>query len=135
MPLTLYAQGRGIWFPFDRKLGWPRIRSGPFEEKNNILLPGIEPMPSSSQPITILTELKHTYEILFIQSHKSDEAYMNTVIYFLFFHDFTLCHTLWNPSSGSCFPVLSLNMYMQIPDNGTCHPSVKNNFFLGGPLH
>lgn len=43
-------------------------------------------------------------------------------------------HTLWKPSSGSCLPVFKRNMYMHIPERGSCQPSVKKSFFFGGAV-
>jgi hypothetical protein len=40
---SLYPQGKSPWFPLDRRLGEPQIRSGRGgEEKNSEFLPGLE---------------------------------------------------------------------------------------------
>jgi hypothetical protein len=49
-------------YPLDRRLAGPQSRSGSYgEEKNLLLLPGIEPRPSSPQPVSIPTELSRLY--------------------------------------------------------------------------
>jgi hypothetical protein len=43
-PRPLYPQGKSLWYPLDRRLGGPQIRSGHGgEEKNSQPLPGLEP--------------------------------------------------------------------------------------------
>jgi transposase InsO family protein len=52
LPLTW-----GKSHPMDRRQGVPQSWPGHCEEKNLLLLLGLEPWTSSLQPITILTEL------------------------------------------------------------------------------
>jgi hypothetical protein len=43
MPLPLYPQGKNLWYPLDRGLGWPQIRTERGgEEKNFQPLSGLE---------------------------------------------------------------------------------------------
>jgi hypothetical protein len=63
MPWPLYPQGKGPWYPLDRRLGGPQSQSGcSGEEKNSQPLPGLE--PSVIQPIaqcctTELSQLRY----------------------------------------------------------------------------
>jgi hypothetical protein len=57
-PRPLYTMGNRPQHPLNRRLGVPQNRSGHCgEEKHLLSLPGIEPRPSSPQPIAILTAL------------------------------------------------------------------------------
>jgi hypothetical protein len=54
-PLPLYPRGNGLRFPLDGRLGEPQSRSGCCGEEKNVALLGIEPRPSSPQPVAIPT--------------------------------------------------------------------------------
>jgi hypothetical protein len=55
---SLYPRGRNPRHELDRRLGGPQSRSGRCEvERNHLPLPGIEPRPSSPNPIAVATEL------------------------------------------------------------------------------
>jgi hypothetical protein len=45
------------WYPLYMRQSGPQSRSGRCEEKHLLPLPGIEPLPSSQQSVTIPTEL------------------------------------------------------------------------------
>jgi hypothetical protein len=57
-PRRLYARGKSLCCPLDRRLGGPRSHSGSSAvEKNPLTLSGIELQLSSLLPVAILTEL------------------------------------------------------------------------------
>jgi hypothetical protein len=55
--LAALRRGNSPSYQFDRRLDRPWSRSGRCGEQKNHALPGIEPGPSSPQPVTIPTEI------------------------------------------------------------------------------
>jgi hypothetical protein len=53
----LYPRGKSPRYTLDRRLGVSQSRSGRCGKYKNLALPGIEPVPSRSQPVAIPTEL------------------------------------------------------------------------------
>jgi hypothetical protein len=59
----LYLQGKGRWWPLDRRLGGPQSRSGRGDEKKSQPLPRIE-LLSSSPEVSHYTDYHDTFEIV-----------------------------------------------------------------------
>jgi hypothetical protein len=66
MPQLLHCWGKSLWYPFDRRLGGPLSWSGcgcEEEEIPSLYLPGNEPQLSSTNVVTMLTEISSLLSI------------------------------------------------------------------------
>jgi hypothetical protein len=78
MPQLLYPQGKGTWYPLDRRLGGPQSQSGcSGEEKNS------QPLPRLKPPIIQSTAQHYTTELSWLLSRTS--------ILLVSFHLFSKC--------------------------------------------
>jgi hypothetical protein len=65
-PRTLHSKGKGSWYPLNRRMGEPQIRSGRSGEENSQPLPRLEPpiiQPVAQRYTTELSRYAHNFYI------------------------------------------------------------------------